>query len=203
MDDPIHARALTLRRAYFYPFWRIEASAKRWEWDIAKRGVRPGTGEPRPKRRSFCDYWRKRLFDTAADNPRKDGFIYIPLQGMLLEQRSFQTLSPLEMIETTLRQDPTRRVIAGYHPNETYSPEETDALEAMAAREPRLDYRDRRNDRTAAILRLRGDREFVCRTERLLLWQTRHPFRANRFPPHRGLCPAVRVSNRHFAMFDP
>jgi hypothetical protein len=36
MDHPFHGRALTLRRVYFYPFWRIEASAKRWEWASAR-----------------------------------------------------------------------------------------------------------------------------------------------------------------------
>ena len=31
MDEPFHPRALTLRKAYYYPFWRIEDSAQRWE----------------------------------------------------------------------------------------------------------------------------------------------------------------------------
>jgi hypothetical protein len=35
MGDPNHPRALMLRRSYFYPFWHIETSARRWEWTIA------------------------------------------------------------------------------------------------------------------------------------------------------------------------
>ena len=46
MDNPVHPRALTMRRAYFYPFWRIEASAKRWEWQVASADFVPSCIDP-------------------------------------------------------------------------------------------------------------------------------------------------------------
>ena len=35
MEAPTHDRALTFRRAYHYPFWRIEPLAQRWRFKIA------------------------------------------------------------------------------------------------------------------------------------------------------------------------
>lgn len=137
MDDPFHPRALTLRRAYFYPFWRIEASAKRWEWEIAKACFDPGAID-RQAAKTWCDAWRKRLFETAADRPDRRGLVYVPLQGVLLERRSFQSISPMGMIEAVLTHDPDRKVVVGFHPNEIYAPEETEAVAALAARHPRL-----------------------------------------------------------------
>ncbi|MDJ0628517.1 MAG: hypothetical protein QNJ44_09690 [Rhodobacter sp.] len=137
MDDPFHPRALTLRRAYFYPFWRIETSAKRWEWQIAQTAFQPAKID-RDAARTFCNAWRKRLFGAAADRPRRNGFVYVPLQGRLLEHRSFQTISPVAMIQSVLDNDPGRPVILGYHPSEIYTPEETQAIDALCERHSRL-----------------------------------------------------------------
>jgi hypothetical protein len=137
MDDPFHARALTLRRAYFYPFWRIENSAKRWEWEIAATPFEPEFIDAEAAEK-FCRFWRKRLFNLTAPPANRDGFVYIPLQGRLLDHRSFQMLSPVKMIETVLQHDPARDVIVGFHPGETYSQAELDAVQAIADRTPRL-----------------------------------------------------------------
>jgi len=88
--------------------------------------------------RGFTERWRRRLFKNAANAPRRKGFVFVPLQGMLLDHRSFQSMSPLEMLETVLDEMPDRPVLATLHPKEVYTPEETQALDALAARYPRL-----------------------------------------------------------------
>jgi hypothetical protein len=64
--------------------------------------------------------------------------VYVPLQGKLTEQRSFQTASPVEMLETTLRLEPERNVIATLHPKETYTNADHTALDRLQRTNPRL-----------------------------------------------------------------
>ncbi len=137
MDDPFHPRALTLRRAYYYPFWRIEKSAKRWEWHIARASFNPNGIDP-GEAAAFCTYWRKRLFDLDAPVSARDQMIYVPLQGRLLETRSFQSVSPVAMIETILKHDPHREIHVGLHPGETYGRAELDAVRAIALKAARM-----------------------------------------------------------------
>ncbi|MCT8158594.1 hypothetical protein [Pseudoruegeria sp. SHC-113] len=136
MEPPFHPRALTFRRVYHYPFWQIEASEKRWEWEVTCTPFEPANTDP-VQAKSFADRWRNTLFaDWPA--PSRSGFVYIPLQGRLRDHRSFQSCSPLAMIETTLAQERNRPIVAALHPREVYTPEEIDALQALAARHPRL-----------------------------------------------------------------
>ena len=136
MDHPFHKRALTLRKAYFFPYWRIERSAKRWEWDISKSEFDAGTVDP-DDAKNFSDYWRGYLFkDRVQRDP--NGMVYIPLQGRLTEHRSFQTQSPMDMVRTVLLHDRRRDIVLGLHPGETYLPEEIEALRNLVDKEPRL-----------------------------------------------------------------
>ena len=64
--------------------------------------------------------------------------VYVPLQGRLLERRSFQHASPVEMIETVLAQDKHRKVVLGLHPKEAYSETELAALETLSEKNARL-----------------------------------------------------------------
>lgn len=136
MDDPFHPRALTIRKAYFYPFWRIENSAKRWEWDIAKSAFDPKAVNSR-NAKNFHGYWRKRLFPDLGAVTR-DGFVYMPLQGRLMEHRSFQAQSPFDMIRSTLAYETRRDIVVTLHPNEVYLPEERAALKALVDKEHRI-----------------------------------------------------------------
>lgn len=138
MDDPFHDRALTIRRAYHYPFWAMESSAKRWEWRVATTPYLPNDALCSAAE-AFYRYWQGRLFGPATLTPSREGFVYIPLQGKLLEQRSFQSCSPLEMIGEILRHDPDRGIKAALHPKETYSNAEMKALTELAAQHPRLE----------------------------------------------------------------
>lgn len=135
MDPPPHARAVTLRRAYYYPFWSIEQTGQRWNFDVARAGFSPDDVAQKEAAR-FVARWRRKWFEGWEAVTR--GHVYVPLQGQLLRRRSFQSATPLEMVEDVLRHDPERRVIATLHPRENYSIEERAALEALESKHRRL-----------------------------------------------------------------
>lgn len=136
MEDPFHDRALTMRRNYYYPFWQIERSAKRWEWEVAKTPFDAGV-VPSKEAKRFATFWRKRLFSDLP-KPSQQGYVYVPLQGRLLQHRSFQTCSPIQMIEEVLLHDPMRSVVATLHPKEVYTEEDLQVLENLTENHPRL-----------------------------------------------------------------
>lgn len=136
MEHPVGPRALVFRRVYHYPFWAIEPSAERWNWHVARSNFDPGQVDP-DRAAGFARFWRKRLFGLAHPPSTSEGFLYIPLQGRLTEQRSFQSCAPMQMIRHVLTHDP-RPVIAALHPNEVYTPADHRALQALADAFPRL-----------------------------------------------------------------
>jgi len=143
MSQPVSHHGLTFRRAYHYPFWRIEATERRWAWDVARTPFPEDGGDPEEVRR-FQSRWRKRIHGVAAMPPhRAEGHVYVPLQGLLTRHRSFQTMSPIAMIETALRLDPRRRVIATLHPKERYDREDRLALRRLRVEHDRFTVDDR------------------------------------------------------------
>lgn len=131
--EPFHSRSLCFRRAYTEPFWRIEESDKRWEFEVATRPFLPDDIDRQPAR-YFTRYWRKKLFghaDLAREAPKH---ILCPLQGQLLRQRSFQSTSPLKMLEELANLENSRRIVVTLHPNEKYSQEEIAALNSVLHR---------------------------------------------------------------------
>jgi hypothetical protein len=128
MQPPTHARSLNLRRAYLYPFWRIEPTAQRWQFRVAKMKFPRQKQEPNMAK-NFANGLRKRHFDGLKTSC--GGYIYMPLQGRLTEHRSFQNCSPFEMIEQTLATDPNRVIQARLHPNETYTAEDLARLQKL------------------------------------------------------------------------
>ncbi|MFT7594476.1 MAG: hypothetical protein ACI8R4_001797 [Paracoccaceae bacterium] len=137
MDDPTNDRGLTIRKAYHYPFWSIERSPKRWEWPVAVAEF-PANDVPRKEADRFYKFWQRRLFDNAPTQTTRDGLVYVPLQGRLLDHRSFQSCAPLDMLRAILDHDKSRQVIAALHPNERYSPEELAALDQLNQAHNRL-----------------------------------------------------------------
>ncbi|KQI70101.1 hypothetical protein AN189_01505 [Loktanella sp. 3ANDIMAR09] len=127
MDEPTHPRALTLRRNYFYPFWQIETSARRWEWAVALSRFDKAQIDRKEATR-FFNFWRKRLYPGLSEDSTRHGPLYMPLQGMVREHRSFQSCSPIEMIKRTAERFPYRDVILTLHPNESYSQDDHAAL---------------------------------------------------------------------------
>lgn len=135
MEQPTHARALTCRRTYVGAFWHIEAQAERWEWPVAKATFDPDQIDPVASA-AFGGLWRKRLY-SGGNDVSDGGFVFLPLQGRLTSHRSFQAMSPLDMLHQVLaRTDlPVRAFL---HPRETYGAAELAALAALTARHPRL-----------------------------------------------------------------
>lgn len=127
MQEPLSPQALCLRRAYWYPFWRIEATNERWNFAVA-RAVPALEDVPKIRARNLHQRLRERVLQGRQIT--REGFVFMPLQGRLLEQRSFQSCSPLAMIEATLARDV--RVVATLHPGESYSVAERAALDRLA-----------------------------------------------------------------------
>lgn len=136
IKSPPDARGLCFRRAYHYPFWQIERSAERWAWDVAQSVFDPDVSDAKESER-FYGFWQNRLFGDAPQGTSRGGFIYVPLQGKLLDHRPFQICSPIEMIEHCLAQT-DMPVIATLHPNERYETAELAALEKLEQANPRL-----------------------------------------------------------------
>jgi hypothetical protein len=135
MVEPTGPNTLCLRRAYHYPFWRIEATNERWNFDVAKAVFDPAS-IPSDAAQAFLDRWRPKVF---RDGPvTREGFVFIPLQGRISDHRSFQSMRPLAMIETVLELEPKREILATLHPKEVYTVQDLAALAALTARFPRF-----------------------------------------------------------------
>lgn len=133
MEAPTHDRAMTFRRAYHYPFWQIESVPQRWRFNVARSAFDPKLVDPRTAR-DFTARLRARVLPGAA--PGNDGFALIPLQGHIRRCRSFQTTSPVEMVETVAATG--QPCIATLHPNEQYDAQDRAALQRIARRHPNL-----------------------------------------------------------------
>ncbi|MCF3974392.1 hypothetical protein [Paracoccus salsus] len=132
MEKPTHSRALTFRRAYHYPFWRLEPVAERWRWPVALARFDP-VADPAVAD-GFAARLRHRVLSGAA--PRHGQHVLIPLQGRLRQQRSFQTMSPLAMVQSVARTG--RPCVATLHPKEAYDDADRAALDHLAATFPNL-----------------------------------------------------------------
>ncbi|MEP4196261.1 MAG: hypothetical protein ABJL99_11580 [Aliishimia sp.] len=130
MKAPELGQGLVFRRVYHPPFWQIEQTEKRWDWSVAKATFEPELiGEKEAKR--FADFWRNRHFPDLETT--LGDVIYVPLQGHLLRQRSFQSCSPIDMVAAVLNAT-DRPVIITLHPNESYSEQEAAQLETLISR---------------------------------------------------------------------
>ena len=123
MQEPQDRRTLCLRRAYYYPFWRIESTNERWNFAVARKA--PDYSRIPPRARAFHARLRERVL--AGRESTREGFVFMPLQGRLLDHRSFQSMSPMAMIAETLARQPLP-VVATLHPGETYTEAERAAL---------------------------------------------------------------------------
>lgn len=144
MQAPTHPRALTFRRAYHYPFWRIENTQQRWRFAVSQArfdplGIDPCTAE------AFARQLRNRVL--PGPEPTRGETVLVPLQGHLRKCRSFQTVSPIEMLTRVAATG--RPVAATLHPKERYDAADHAALAALAQRFPNL----RLGGDTAQLLR--------------------------------------------------
>ncbi len=133
METPTHARALTFRRAYYYPFWQIEPLSQRWQFEVAQSAYDPHSIDPQAAR-DFADRLRARIL--PGPQPLRGDAILVPLQGQIRRLRSFQSMSPVRMLaEVAATGHPT---VATLHPRETYDAADHAALAGLAARYPNL-----------------------------------------------------------------
>lgn len=144
MQPPTHDRALTFRRAYHYPFWRIETTQQRWRFRVAQARFDPQAVDP-AQAQDFVRLLRDRVL--PGPTPRRSGPVLVPLQGHLRRCRSFQTMSPIRMLEQVARLG--RPTVATLHPKESYDAADHAALDRLTARHPNLTL----GGDTAALLR--------------------------------------------------
>lgn len=133
MKQPRHPRTLTLRRAYHYPFWRIEPVAQRWRFAVAEARFDAQAVDPEAAA-TFVRRLRARVLPGPA--PVRGDHVLVPLQGHIRRTRSFQTMSPVRMLDAVCRTG--RPVTATLHPSETYDAADRAALDALARRYPNL-----------------------------------------------------------------
>ena len=133
MSGPRHKRVKIFRRTYYYPFWHIEPEPQRWRWPVASASFSPNQIDT-DEARNFIHSLRKQ--NLPGISPVAPSHVLIPLQRELLQARSFQTMSPLAMVEAVAKTG--KRAIATLHPNGDYSADELAALEALSARYPNL-----------------------------------------------------------------
>lgn len=133
MEAPTHDRALTLRRAYHYPFWQIEPVALRWRFDVALSTFEPDQVDPDAARK-FTTGLRNRVL--PAMRPHRRDLVLVPLQGRIRRCRTFQTMSPVEMLETVAATG--RPTVATLHPGEAYDKTDHDTLRKLVSRYPNL-----------------------------------------------------------------
>lgn len=125
--------ALIFRRTYHYPFWHIEAVPQRWRWPVA-RATFDAEAVDTQQARVFVARLAARVLPGPP--PTRDGPALIALQGRLREMRSFQTMSPIEMVKAVGRSG--IQAVAALHPRENYSAADLAALDQVVARYPTL-----------------------------------------------------------------
>ena len=148
MIDTVTPNGLTLRRAYHYPFWQIEATAARWAFDVARAVFNREDIDP-----DKAQMFRNRLCNRVLGpgDIQQGDYVFMPLQGRLLQHRSFQSMSPVAMIEATLSQERHLPIQATLHPKESYDAADLAALAELEQRHPRF-----RVVRGGALALLRG-----------------------------------------------
>ncbi|MDS9466779.1 hypothetical protein RGQ15_04170 [Paracoccus sp. MBLB3053] len=143
-EAPTHDRALTFRRAYHYPFWNIEQFQQRWRFEVARSTFDPALIDP-DKARHFVDKLRSRVL--PGPSPSRGEAILVPLQDRIRLCRSFQTMSPIEMLDAVAATG--RPVVATLHPKLQYDMEDTAALQSLVDRHRNLNF----STGSAALLR--------------------------------------------------
>lgn len=133
MEKPSHDRAMTFRRAYHYPFWRLERVAERWRWPVALARFDPASADAGAAA-DFAASLRDRVLPGPP--PIRGKHVLIPLQGRIRQRRSFQSMSPLQMVEAVAATG--RPAIATPHPKEPLKADDRAALQALEARFPNL-----------------------------------------------------------------
>lgn len=132
MRRPDNARTLSFRRAYHYPFWTIEPCVERWRFAVARAAFDPAAVPPEAG--GFAARLRARVL--PGPDPVRGDHVLVPLQGRIRKERSFQTMSPVQMLDAVCATG--RPVIATLHPREALDRADRAALDRLARRHPKL-----------------------------------------------------------------
>ncbi len=135
MMHPISENGLTFRQAYVFPFWKIESTGTRWDFECSKSKFNPIEIDP-DTAKTFVSSAVKRLFGGWKRQRSNENYIYVPLQGQLLQKRGHQAMSPIDMVHQTINYHPDERVLITLHPKEKYSPDELSALDGLLGQYP-------------------------------------------------------------------
>jgi len=138
LETPFHNRALDVRLAYMYPFWRIESAQWREEYRVAQKTFDP-TEVNEDDARKFTRFWRKKLLGNMGAASKHGSHVLVAMQGRLLDQRHGQAMTPIAMIREVLVQDRFRQVVVKLHPKEPYTNAELAALEEFE-NNPRVEF---------------------------------------------------------------
>lgn len=122
-NRPWHENSLEARPAPFGPFWSIDKTADPAQKRIYGLGFNPNLIDGVSAARFFGRQLNRPTF--AVENPStKAGYVFVALQGLLSKQRSWQSMTPLEMVQRTVEIEEKRPIFIKLHPNEQYSDEE-------------------------------------------------------------------------------
>lgn len=127
LETSTHDRSLDVRLAYMYPFWRIERACWREDYRLARMKFVPESINLQAAQ-TFYNFWRRQIFAGKLDDGGEKGFVLVALQGRLLEQRHGQTMSPIDMVKTTIAEERFRKIKVKLHPNEVHERAELEAL---------------------------------------------------------------------------
>lgn len=131
--DPFHDHALDARSAYIGPFYKLESETYRQDYRTSGKVFRPARINPELAQRFFRN-WQANVIGQPV--PEYRGTVFIPLQGKLTRRRVGQSMSPIDMLETTLELEQHRDLVIKKHPREDYTPQELTALDKIL-RHPR------------------------------------------------------------------
>jgi len=132
LHDPFHKNALDVRLAYMYPFWRIEHARWREDYLVSVSKFAPDD-IPAAKAQRFFEFWQDRLHKQDVAKSAQTDFVFVPLQGRLLDKRHGQMMCPIDMVKETVIHERDRKIIVKLHPKEKYDATELDALSELTA----------------------------------------------------------------------
>jgi hypothetical protein len=121
-----HQRAVDVRRTAIGPFYSIEKDPFRWNYRLVDTAFDP-SNVPSQDANSFFRVWEKLVAQKVA-NTEPRGFVLVALQGKLLDHRRGQEMSPFEMLQATIAQETSRRILIKFHPKEKYTERELTAV---------------------------------------------------------------------------
>ena len=126
-NSPQTPNTLEVRPAYVGPFWAIDRTAIHSEKRVYLQNFRPDKIKPARAKR-FFDNWTSKIIGDQRNTYSEVGFVLIAMQGILLRQRFWQSMTPINMVKQIINAEPDRRILIKLHPGEKYSDIELDAI---------------------------------------------------------------------------